>query len=100
MDSYIAAPSRYDDADKIYRRCGKSGIPQDSRMALGGSLTKDSLTPELIEYLRKLNAEAAERGETLVTDSIKWVLEQEGVTSVIVGARTPEQFSESLKCLY
>ena len=26
MDSYIAAPSRYDDADKIYRRSGKSGI--------------------------------------------------------------------------
>ena len=77
-----------------------NGIPQDSRMAIGGSLTKDSLTPELVEYLKKLNAEAAERGETLVTDSIKWVLEQAGVTSVIVGARTPEQFSESLKCLY
>lgn len=76
------------------------GIPQDSRMAKGGSLKENMLTPELLEQLRAWNAEALNQGETLASKSLKWVLEQEGVTSVIVGARTPEQLSQSLKCLY
>ena len=76
------------------------GIPQDSRMAKGGSLKPDMLTPELLEQLRRWNAEALAQGETLASMALKWVLAQEGVTSVIVGARTPEQFAESLKCLY
>ena len=76
------------------------GIPQDSRMAKGGSLKETMLTPELLEQFRTWNAEALNQGETLASMSLKWVLGQEGVTSVIVGARTPEQFAESLKCLY
>ena len=76
------------------------GIPQDSRMAKGGSLKAEMLTPELLEKLRGWNAEALEQGESLASMALKWVLRQEGVTSVIVGARTPEQFAESLKCLY
>lgn len=76
------------------------GIPQDSRMAKGGSLKENMLTPELLEQLRAWNAEALNQGETLASKSLKWVLGQEGVTSVIVGARTQEQLSQSLKCLY
>ena len=76
------------------------GIPQDSRMAKGGSLKAEMLTPELLEKLRGWNAEALEQGESLASMALKWVLRQEGVTSVIVGARTPKQFAESLKCLY
>ena len=76
------------------------GIPQDSRMAKGGSLKAEMLTPELLEQLREWNTEAIAQGETLASMSLKWVLGQEGVTSVIVGARTPEQFAQSLKCLY
>ena len=75
------------------------GIPEGSRMSRGGSLTADKLTPELIEYLNRLNAIAVQRGESLASMSLAWVLAQEGVTSVLVGARTPEQFKESLKCL-
>lgn len=76
------------------------GIPRDSRMAKGGSLKADMLTPELLEQLRGWNDEALAQGETMASMALKWVLGQEGVTSVIVGARTPEQFAESLKCLY
>ena len=75
-------------------------IPQDSRMAKNGSLKADILAPELLEQLRSWNAEAIEQGETMVTMALKWVLAQKAVTSVIVGACTPEQFVESLKCLY
>lgn len=76
------------------------GIPHDSRMSKGGSLKEDMLTPELLEKLKGWNTEALEQGETLASMSLKWILEQDGVTSVIVGARTPEQFAQSLKCLY
>ena len=72
------------------------GIPQGSRMSRGGSLQAEKLTPELQRYLNELDAIARGRGETLVSMSLAWVLAQRGVTSVLVGARTPEQFRESL----
>lgn len=75
------------------------GIPAGSRMSRGGSLQAGKLTPELQEYLNVLNAVAMERGETLVSMSLAWVLAQRGVTSVLVGARTPEQFKETLECV-
>ena len=76
-----------------------NGIPEDSRMSRAGSLKAEMLTPELIEYLNKLNGIAVERGESLATMALAWILAQRGVTSVLVGARTPEQFKESLMCI-
>ena len=76
-----------------------NGIPSNSRMARGGSLQQEKLSPQLLEYLNTLNGTAIERGESLATMSLAWVLAQEGVTSVLVGARTPEQFAESLRCI-
>lgn len=76
-----------------------NGIPEGSRMSRGGSLKAEILTPELLEYLNQLNAIATERGEMLATMALSWILSQRGVTSLIVGARTPEQFKESLKCI-
>ena len=76
-----------------------NGVPSDSRMSRSGSLKPEMLTPELVEYLNNLNAIAVERGESLASMSLAWVLAQRGVTSVLVGARTPEQFKESLQCL-
>ena len=76
-----------------------NGIPDDSRMSRAGSLKAEILTPELTEYLNRLNGIAAERGESLATMALSWILSQRGVTSVLVGARTPEQFKESLKSI-
>ncbi|MBR4988656.1 MAG: aldo/keto reductase [Bacteroidaceae bacterium] len=76
-----------------------NGIPEGSRMSRGGSLKAEILTPELLEYLNQLNNIATERGESLTTMALSWILSQRGVTSLIVGARTPEQFMESLKCV-
>ena len=76
-----------------------NGIPDDSRMSRAGSLKAEILTPELTEYLNRLNTIATERGESLATMALAWILAQRGVTSVLVGARTPEQFKESLKSI-
>lgn len=75
------------------------GVPSDSRMSRGGSLSSDKLTPELLSHIKSLNDIAVERGESLATMALSWVLSQKGVTSVLVGARTPEQLKESLKCV-
>lgn len=75
------------------------GIPEDSRMAHGGSLKRDVLTPALLAHLQELNKEAAGRGETLAEMALSWVLEQEGVTSVIVGASSTKQLDSDLKAM-
>lgn len=75
------------------------GIPKNSRMARRDSLTQEKLTPELTNYLNKLQTIALEAGETLTTMSLAWVLAQPGVTSTLIGVSTPEQLKEVLRCV-
>lgn len=77
-----------------------NGIPEGSRMSRAASLKPELLTPQLLGYLNELDRVATERGESLASMSLAWVLAQQGVASVLVGARTPEQFKESLSALY
>ena len=74
-----------------------NGIPSDSRAAKDFSLKKDSLTPELTERLRQLNTLAAERGQSLAQMALAWVLKDDLVTSVIVGASSMEQLGNNLQ---
>lgn len=74
-----------------------NGIPEDSRMAQGKFLKSDMLTPELIAQLRSWNSEASEIGKTLAEKALSWILEQRGVTSVIVGASSVGQLEKNLK---
>ena len=76
-----------------------NGIPEDSRMARGASLKQSALTPELTQKLRELNDQATARGETLAEAALKWVLEQRGVTSALVGVSSVEQLAADLKAI-
>ena len=76
-----------------------NGIPADSRMAQEGSLKHTTLTPELLAYIRKLNAEAKGQNMTLAEKALAWILEQRGVTSVLVGASSPEQLERNMRCI-
>lgn len=75
------------------------GIPGDSRMARGKFLKKDRLTPALLAWLRRLDAIAKKRGESLADMALAWVLAQKGVTSVLVGASKVSQLDNDLRCL-
>ena len=75
------------------------GIPAGSRMTQGRFLKPDVLTPELLARLRSFNAAAGKRGETLAEMALAWILHQEGVTSVLVGASSVEQLQKNLKCI-
>jgi L-glyceraldehyde 3-phosphate reductase len=76
------------------------GIPEDSRAAKStGHLQTDQITPEKIEQIRKLNDVAQQRSQTLAQMAIAWLLKDQRVTSVLVGASKPEQLADSLKSL-
>ena len=77
-----------------------NGIPADSRMAKEEYLKRSALTPELLERLKTWNAEAAERGETLAEMALAWILQQKGVTSVLVGASSVTQLEKNMKCVH
>lgn len=74
------------------------GIPADSRVMTDGRfLHKEQITEEKLNSIRGLNALAAERGESLAQMALKWVLKDDAVTSVLIGASRPEQILENLK---
>lgn len=77
-----------------------NGIPSDSRMAKEHFLKHSALTPELLEQLKKWNAEAGERDETLAEMALAWILQQKGVTSVLVGASSTAQLEKNMKCVH
>lgn len=76
------------------------GIPADSRMAHEHFLKSSMLTPDLLERLKALNAQATGQGKTLAEMALAWILKQEGVTSVLVGASSPEQLAKNMKCIF
>ena len=76
-----------------------NGIPDDSRMAQGKFLRQDMLSEELLQQLRQWNQEAQANGHTLAESALRWILDQQGVTSVLVGASSTEQLDKNLKCI-
>lgn len=73
------------------------GIPEGSRMSRGAFLKKDRLTDDMLQKIARLNEIAAARGQTLAAMALSWVLKDEDVASVIIGASGPAQIRENLK---
>ena len=62
-------------------------------------MKKEALTPEMIEKLKNLDEMALMRGQTLAEMALAWLLQNEYVTSVIVGASSVEQLADNLSAL-
>ena len=74
------------------------GVPEDSRIARDPRfLQKSALTPERLEQIRALNEIAQERGQTLSQMALSWILKDDEVCSVLIGASRPEQITENVK---
>ncbi|MCI5995801.1 MAG: aldo/keto reductase [Blautia sp.] len=74
------------------------GIPEDSRIRTDGRFLKESqITEERLEQIRALNRIAQERGQSLAQMALRWVLKDDDVTSVLIGASKPEQILDNLK---
>ena len=76
-----------------------NGIPADSRMAQEHFLKSERRTPELLEYLHQLEAKAKASSRSIAQEALNWVLEQKGVTSVLVGASSVEQLKNNLQTI-
>ena len=76
------------------------GIPKDSRMLTDGRfLKKEQLTETKLQQIQALNAIAEQRGESLAQMALKWVLKDDVVTSVLIGASKPEQILDNIKVI-
>ena len=77
-----------------------NGIPEGSRAARPeGYLQREQITDELMAHVRQLNEEAKEQGLTLAQYALRYLLRQEGVTSVIIGASSVEQLNKNLQTI-
>lgn len=76
-----------------------NGIPTDSRMRTDVTLKEEVLTPDLLQQLQEFRKEAATCGESLANFALRKVLEEPGVTSVIIGASSKAQLDENLKVM-
>jgi len=76
-----------------------NGIPEGSRMSKGRFLRPEMLTPEVLAKIQQYNAEAQNEGRTLAEYALSWILRQEGVTSVLVGASSTSQLQSNLKVI-
>lgn len=76
-----------------------NGIPEDSRMSKEHFLKKEMLTDALLAQLRQWNEEALSQGMTLAEKALRWILEQQGVTSVLVGASSVKQLQRNIAAL-
>src|SRR3954467_14352624 len=75
------------------------GIPEDSRAAQGKSLDPSLLTDEALAHVRRLNEIAGERGQSLAQLALSWVLRDERVTSVLIGASSVKQLEANVAAL-
>ena len=76
-----------------------NGIPENSRIAKGGFLKKEALTEEVLSKIQALNALAIRRGQTLAEMALAWILKDDLVTSVIIGASSVGQLADNLRAM-
>ncbi|KVH04664.1 L-glyceraldehyde 3-phosphate reductase [Burkholderia sp. AU18528] len=78
-----------------------NGVPADARVNKpgGGSLKQEHLSADNLEHVRKLNAIAERRGQSLAQMALAWVLRDGRVTSALIGASRAEQVRENFGAL-
>lgn len=80
-----------------------NGIPEDSRMHREGhkvrGLTPGMLTEVNLNSLRLLNEMAQRRGQSMAQMALSWLLKDERVTSVLIGASRLEQVEENVQAI-
>ena len=76
------------------------GIPEDSRAASGSKfLSESQLTDEKMEKVRRLNVIAQQREQKLAQMALAWVLRDDRVTSVLIGASKTAQIDDAVAML-
>lgn len=76
------------------------GIPEDSRIKTDGRFLKaEILTEKNLTQIANLNEIAKQRGQSLAQMALAWILKDNIVTSVLIGASKPEQILMNLEAM-
>lgn len=76
------------------------GIPEDSRIKTDGRFLKaEILTEKKLTQIANLNEIAKQRGQSLAQMALAWILKDNIVTSVLIGASKPEQILMNLEAM-
>ena len=77
-----------------------NGIPKDSRIARSGIFLKESdVNEKRLSQILALSKMAAQRGQTLAQFALSWILKDNDITSVLIGASRPEQILDCIRCM-
>jgi L-glyceraldehyde 3-phosphate reductase len=76
-----------------------NGIAEDSRASRDATLKRSRLDAEMIKKLQSLNAIAQKREQSLAQMALSWVLRNNNVTSVLIGASKVEQIEDNIKII-
>lgn len=75
------------------------GIPADSRIARSGIFLHKSDVDARHDQIVKLNEIASKRGQSLAQFALSWILKDNDITSVLIGASRPAQILDCMKCI-
>jgi len=75
------------------------GLPKDSRAVKDSPFLNTNQVLEKLPKIKELNNIALERGQSLAQMAISWILKDDRITSVLIGASKTEQILDSLKAI-
>lgn len=76
------------------------GIPEQSRAAdPHGTLTRERITPDLVQRVQRLQEIAQTREQSLAQMALAWVLRHPVICSALIGASRSDQLAENVKAL-
>lgn len=76
------------------------GLPKDSRAVKDARYLKsEQITPDVLDKVKKLNAIAESRNQSLAQMALAWVLRDEKITTVLVGVSKTDQLLDNIKAL-
>jgi L-glyceraldehyde 3-phosphate reductase len=76
-----------------------NGFPEDSRAVKDGRYLKTSQVNAQLSKIKQLNEIAQNRHQSLAQMAISWILKDDRITSVLIGASKTTQILDSLKAL-
>jgi L-glyceraldehyde 3-phosphate reductase len=76
-----------------------NGLPEDSRAVKDSPFLNSNQVLEMLPKIKGLNEIAKNRNQSLAQMAISWILKDDRITSVLIGASKTEQIIDSVKAI-